>query len=175
MKKENDGFDYRRVNVKRSMASLYTDAYKYFGWILIYSNQDNPEYLSADRVALEFRRDHKIRNKAELTRLQRNFDACIDEICEMEKSKLNAADKAAYGVGLMGSVFMCCSALLTIASELSAGILLAIPGFFGWLLPSFLHKRLVKKKAEKVEPLIKQKYDEIHHVCQKANSLIDCE
>ena len=175
MRQENDGFDYRKVKVKRSMVSLYTDAYKSFGWIRICSGDDSANPSSGTYVELAFRRERKIRNKAEMTRLQRNFDVCVDEICEMEQEKTDMADKAAYGVSLMGSVFMCCSALLTIAFELSEGILLAIPGFFGWLIPSFLHKKLVKEKTEEVAPLIEQKYEEIHQVCKKANGLTDCE
>lgn len=175
MRNEKDSFDYRKVNVKRSMVSLYTEAYRYFGWILICSDPDEPNQASGTWITLEFRRDHKIRNKAELTRLQRNFDACVDEICEMEKEKTGTADKAARGIGLMGSLFLICSALLAFACKLSAGILLAIPGVFGWLFPGFLHKRLVKKKSEEVDPLIEQKYDEIQRVCQKADGLTDYE
>lgn len=175
MPKEDRCFDYKRVTVNRNMISLYTTAYQNFGWVLIFSDPDDKDFPSGRKVALEFRRDRKIRNKAELTRLQRNFDACVDEIREMEVEKTDAADKAARGIGLIGSVFLCCSALLTLAYELSAGILLAIPGFFGWLIPGFLHKRIVKKKAQEIEPLIAQKYDEIHQVCQKANGLTECE
>lgn len=175
MRKETDGFDYRRVTVKRGMVPLYTQGYRYFGWKLVASGRDAPEQTGSDKVELEFRRDRKIRNKAELTRLQRSFDACVEEICEMERKTTDTADKAACGVGLMGSVFLCCSALLTIVWELSAGLLLAIPGFFGWLIPGFLHKGILRKKTREAAPLIEQKYDEIHHVCQKASGLTEWE
>lgn len=170
MKKDVRVFDYRKVKVKHSMVSLYIDAYRYFGWVLVYSD----ESLTSDsNVELEFQRDRKIRNKAELTRLQRNFDACVEEICQLEKAKSNIPSKTACGVGFIGSIFMCCSALLVFAYELSLGILMAIPGFLGWISPKFLHSTLVKKKSEELDPLIEQKYEEIHQVCQKANSLLD--
>lgn len=175
MRSEKDRFDYRKVRVKPSMVSMYTEAYQYFGWILVCPAGDAPEPPPGAKVELEFRRERTIRNKAELTRLQRNFDACVDEICEMEKEKTDAADKAACGVGIMGSVLMCCSALLTIACELSGGILLAVPGLLGCLIPKPLHKELVKKKTQEVDPLIQRKYDEIHRVCQRADGLTDYE
>ena len=37
---------------------------------------------------LKLKRDRKIRNKTELTRLQRQFDACATGIRKMENSKL---------------------------------------------------------------------------------------
>lgn len=40
-----------------------------------------------DSVTLKFKRNRKICNKAELTRLQRNFDACIAEIQSLKTSK----------------------------------------------------------------------------------------
>lgn len=175
MEIEEKEYDYRKVSVKPSMVSLYTEAYKCFGWILIYTDDQDQKSTSAGNTTLEFKRESKIRNKGELTRLQRNFDTCADEISEMEKSKTDTASKVSYGVSIIGSVCMCCSVLLSVASRAAAGILMAIPGMLGWLSSGFLYKAVVKKETEKVEPLIEQKYDEIQHVCQKANGLADCE
>ena len=157
------------------MVSLYTEAYKCFGWILLYSDEDTRNHSSGEMTTLEFKRDRKIRNKGELTRLQRNFDACATEISEMEESKTDAASKVSCGVSIVGSVFMCCSVLLSVASQIAASILLAIPGMLGWLSSGFLYNVVVKRKTKEVEPLIEQRYDEIQQVCQKANGLTDCE
>lgn len=172
---EEKEYDYRSVSVKPSMVSLYTEAYKCFGWVLIYTDEQDQKPASAGKTTLEFRRGSKIRNKGELTRLQRNFDACANEICQMEESKTDTASKAGFGASIVGSVFMCCSVLLSIASQAAVSILMAIPGIFGWLSSGFLYNAVVKKKTEEVDPLIEQKYDEIHQVCQKANGLTDCE
>ena len=51
-------------------------------------------------------------------------------------------------------------------------ILLALPGFAGWILPCFLYRKLVQKKSAEVNPLIEQKYDEIYTICEKGNNLI---
>lgn len=157
------------------MASLYTDAYRCFGWVLIYSGESGLTQASSNKIVLKFKRHRKIRNKGELTRLQRNFDACADEISEMEESKTDTANKVSYGASLVGSVFMCCSVLLSAASQAAVSILIAIPGILGWLSSGFLYNAVKKKKTEEVEPLIEEKYDEIQQVCQKANGLTDFE
>ena len=175
MGENSNNLDYRKIAVNQKMVSLYKKAYKCFGWILICSDNDIKGHASGTTETLEFMRDRKIMNKAELTRLQRNFDACANEICEMEESKTDTASKVSCGVSIMGSIFICCSVLLSVASQLAASILLAIPGLLGWLLPSFIYKTIVKKKTEAVNPLIEQKYDEIHQVCRKAQGLTDCE
>ena len=50
-------------------------------------------------------------------------------------------------------------------------VLLAIPGFLGWILPYFLYRRLVRKKTAEIEPLQEQKYDEIDAICEKGSRL----
>ena len=52
-------------------------------------------------------------------------------------------------------------------------IILAIPGFLGWILPCFLYKRGVRKQTEKITPLIEEKYDEIYEICEKGNKLLN--
>lgn len=157
------------------MVSLYTEAYRHFGWILIYSDAEENSLVCGKKTTLEFRREHKIRNKGELTRLQRSFDACADEICEMEQAKTDTASRVSCGASFVGSIFMCCSVLLSIASQAAVSILMAIPGILSWLSSGFLYKAVEQKKSEEIKPLIKEKYDEIQQVCQKANGLTDCE
>lgn len=75
------GYEYQDVTVKRSMASLYADSYQNFGWEL---DGTTEPVGKLDSVTMKFKRDRKLRNKAELTRLQRNFDACITETLSLE-------------------------------------------------------------------------------------------
>lgn len=78
------GYEYRDITVDRDMESMYADGYQNFGWTLDNTSTPLPGLNS---VTMKFKRDRKVRNKAELTRLQRQFDACINEIIGMEKSK----------------------------------------------------------------------------------------
>ncbi len=151
------------------MASLYIDGYENFGWKL-----EGSEYpiASVDTVTLKFKRDRKICSKAELTRLQRNFDACVSEILSLEGSKYLKASVAAYSVGIVGTAFMAGSVFAVTSNLIVPCIILAVPAFIGWALPYFLYKNISKKRTAEITPLIEQKYDEIYSICEKANALL---
>lgn len=51
-------------------------------------------------------------------------------------------------------------------------ILLAIPGFIGWIQPWFLYQRIRKKQTENLQPLIEAKQEEIYEICEKGHSLL---
>ena len=129
----------------------------------------------ADKKKLYFRRNRNISNKAELTRLQRNFDSCIHEMEELNRSKTATATAlmAALFVGILGTACMTGSVFAVVAEPpiIWLTILLAVPGFAGWILPYFLYRMLVRKKEAEINPLIEQKYDEIYMICEKGNHL----
>ena len=83
-----------------------------------------------------------------MTRLQRNFDSCIHEIEELNRSKTTTALMAALFVGILGTAFMTGSVFAVVAEPpiIWLTILLAVPGFAGWILPYFLYRMLVRKK-----------------------------
>ena len=113
-----------------------------------------------------------IRNKAELTRLQRQFDACVNDITSMENSKASSASIVAFSVGIVGTVLLGGATFAYLASMIPLCVVLAIPGFIGWILPYFLHKSTYAKKEAKVTPFIDGKYDEIYEICERASSLL---
>lgn len=170
-KKENSfiGYEYREITVDIDMEAMYADGYENFGWKL--DSTSNPQ-IGINTITMKFKRDRKIRNKAELTRLQRQFDACISEITSMEKSKNARAITVSLGVGLIGTAFMAGATFAYLGGLIILCVILAIPGFIGWGLPYFLYNSSYAKKAEKVAPLIEGKYDEIYKICEKANSLL---
>ena len=91
------GYEYLDVTVKRNMAHLYADSYENFGWELEGTGE---QIGKVDSIVMKFRRDRKILNKVELTRLQRNFDACVSEITALETQKYIKASAVAYAIGL---------------------------------------------------------------------------
>jgi len=163
------GYEYRDITVTRDLHPMYADSYENFGWIL--DTTTKPQ-VGMGSVTMRFKRDRKIRNKAELTRLQRQFDACANEIVSMEKSKSASASIVAYTVGLIGTAFMAGSTFAVLAENILLCVVLAVPAFIGWILPYFLYKSTYAKKTAKVTPLIESKYDEIYEVCERANSLL---
>ncbi len=171
------GYEYKEVITNPGKISFLMDAYKNFGWVVdenlshnISGNIPNPHA----NVVLRLKRDRKIMNKMELTRLQRNFEFCIKEIDKLEKSKTSEATMYALIVGIIGTAFMAGSVFAVTASPpmIALCIILAVPGFAGWILPCFIYKNVIKKRTEKVTPLIEEKQDEVYKICEKGNKLL---
>lgn len=168
-KNEFIGYEYKDVTVKEKMENMYVDGYLNFGWELEDTLEGTP---GKEDIVLKLKRDRKIRNKAELTRLQRQFEACMKEIISLENSKVIGAATVAYIVGVIGTAAMAGSVFAYIGGTLTLSIILAIPGFIGWIIPYLLFCRIRSSKSVKVEPLINKKYDEVYEVCEKANGLL---
>lgn len=161
------GYEYKDITVSREMESVYEDGYANFGWTL-----EGTSAQGAGSVTIKLKRDRKIRNKAELGRLQRQFEACAGQIESLERSKSSSAMIAAFSIGLVGTAFMAGSVFSYLVGMLPLCVLLAIPAFIGWILPYFCFLNIQRDRTDKVAPLIDQKYDEIYEVCEKAHVLL---
>lgn len=165
------GYEYKELLTDSSRASMYIDGYRSFGWEPD-SNQSPPKEIG--RVLIRLKRDKKIMNKAELTRLQRNFEDCMKKIDNLETSKTSKATAVAIAIGIIGTTFMAGSVFAVTATPpiIWLCILLAIPAFAGWILPYFCFQSMVRNRVEVVTPLIEDKYDEIYEICEKGNRLL---
>lgn len=171
------GYEYKEIMADDSMVSLLLDGYENFGWEV---NDSVPESNAGGRpgtrqkVVIRLRRDRKILNKAELTRLQRNFEACVTEIQTLEKRKSSMATVWALILGIIGTAFMAGATFAVTAKPpyIVLCIILAVPGFLGWILPYFLFRRVQRKETERITPLVEAKYDEIYEICKKGNKLL---
>ena len=164
------GYEYKEITTTREMESVYADGYPNFGWNL---DDITPSALGLSVVNLKFKRDRKIKNKAELSRLQRQFEASIAEIDNLDRSKSSSAFIAAMTVGLIGTAFLAAATFAFIYAEMiPLMIILAIPGFIGWGLPYMLYKSMKATKSKTVMPLIEQQYDVLYEVCEKGHALL---
>ena len=175
LSRENRNFvsyDYKEISVSSDRASLFLDGYENFGW---QPDDSIPAVKATGKVTLRFKRDRKIINKVELTRLQRHFEACMNEIAMLDASKTSSANVAALTVGVIGTAFMAGSVFAVTAQEpmISLCIILGVPGFVGWILPYFLYKKMRKRRVQKVTPLIEDKYDEMYEILEKGNRLLN--
>ena len=172
------GYEYKEVTAEGGRISLLLDGYENLGWELderlMESGQGRRFPSNSQKTVLRMKRNRKIINKVELTRLQRNFEACVNEIDMLEKEKTSIATVYALVLGMIGTVFMAGSTFAVTANPPSyiLCIVLAIPGFLGWIFPYFLYKRIVGKQAKRIAPLIEEKYDEIYEICEKGNKLL---
>lgn len=164
------GYEYRDITVQKAMQSVYADSFGSFGWI---ADGIGEAVGKVDSVVMKFKRDRKIRNKSELTRLQRQFEACTAEIVSLEKSKVTKAAGVAYAVGVIGCAFMAGSVFAVTAENIPLCVILAVPEFLGWIAPYLIFRGISRKRTEVVNPLIDQKYDELYSVCEKANTLLN--
>ncbi len=198
MENENKfvGYEYRGVTVEHGMESVWTDGYKNFGWKLEKSNPTIVKHIwgpirvmiaplaifsgspflkmvhdheSETKVDLLFKRDKDIERKAEINRLQHQFENSAKEITRLEESKNTVATIAAYVGGAIGTAFMAGSVFSYLAGMMQLSVILAVPGFAGWILPYLLYKAVKRKKTKKVDPLIEKQYDTIYETCKKAN------
>ena len=163
------GYEYKEVAVDQSMASFYIDGYTNFGWIV--EEETNIIGSRFGMVSLQLKRDRKIRNKAELTRLQRKFETDMEEIKSLENSKTTKASVVAYIIGIIGAAFMAGSVFAVTSDNIVLCVILAIPAFVGWIVPYFAFKQIVRSKTKEITPIVERKYDEVYEVCEKASKL----
>ena len=138
------GYEYRDVTVKKAMQSIYADSFASFGWI---AEGIGEAVGKMDSIVMKFKRDRKIRNKAELTRLQRQFEACTAEIVSLEKEKTLRASIIAYVIGTVGTAFMAGSVFAVTAGNVLLCVILAIPGCIGWIIPYLVFRSVSAKKT----------------------------
>lgn len=163
------GFEYLEIPVRKSMQSLYIDSYRNFGW-----EYEGNAALEEEKnsVALKFKRDRKICNKAELLRLQRQFESCAHEIEVLERTETTMATIVAATVGLVGTALLGGAMFAYLGGLLPLMVILAVPGFIGWIVPYFCYQKIKENRTRQVAPIIEQKQDEIYEVCQRGCNLL---
>lgn len=164
------GYEYEEITVPEERASMYEDCYGSFGW----ETEERAGSPGRRTVTIRMKRDRKIINKMELTRLQRHFEACAKEINALERSKAAVASAWAIGIGVVGTAFMACSVFAVTHQPplYLLCIILAVPAFAGWIAPYFVYCRMLQKRTEEVQPMIEAKQEEIYEICEKGHSLL---
>lgn len=171
MRREFAAYEYKEINVGEEQASFYLDCYENFGW---QQDENFPVQESGERVVLRLKRNRKTANKMELTRLQRQFEADMEDLSALEKSKTTQAMIVALTIGILGTACMAGAVFAVTADPpvIWLCVLLAVPAFAGWIAPYFIYRKLKERKTREVTPYIEEKYEEIYAVCEKGNSLL---
>lgn len=176
-------YEYKEVLADAGQVSFLIDSYENFGWepdenVMPGTLEKYPERAGRGghgKTVLRLKRDRRIVNKTELTRLQRNFEACAEQIGSLEKAKTSRPSVMALTVGIIGTAFMAGATFAVTADppRIILCIILAVPGFLGWAAPWFLYRSGVRRETEKINPLIEEKYDEIYEICERGNRLLN--
>lgn len=179
------GYEYKEVTVPSNLAPMYMDCYECFGW-KIEENKvsvSGHSYIFSDRsctvqrrsfTTIHMKRNRKIINKMELTRLQQYFEACANEIEALEKAKTSAALIWSLVIGIIGTVFLAGSTFAAVHEPpvIWLCILLMIPGITGMILPFSVYRRVIREKTRRIQPIIEAKQEEIYKICEKGHSLL---
>lgn len=168
---ENKFYDYQNIVVDENKVSQTLDGYECFGWE---EDSNLSREKSMGNVTLHFKRDRRIMNKTELTRLQRHYESCTHEINVLEKSPQNRATIVSLSCGLTGCGFMAGSVFAVTAQPpiIWLCILLSVPGVVFWFAAWLGYRLMKNKRAAQVAPLIEKKYDEALEVCNRARELL---
>lgn len=191
-------YEYKEMTVKKELEPLAVDGYKNFGWKVENSRPATQKHVwgpfrvmlaplallpgtpfkkmiqnheSETERSIYLKRNKDIFSKNELNRLQIQFEKIVEEISSIEVSKTTGASIAAYMVGMIGTVFMALSVFSYLAGILQICIILAVPGFLGWILSAIVYKVVKERRIRKLIPIIQDKYDDIDQVCEKAYTL----
>ena len=165
------GYEYKELTVARDALSFYLDAYKNFGWEVGETQRSQDK---GSHATVTLRRDRRIVNKAELTRLQQNFEACAGDIRALEAAKTTSASVLALTSGLVGTAFMAGSVFAVTAQPPSIPlcVLLAVPALLLWGGAWVLYRWQTRRKTQQLTPLIEDKYEEIYGLCERGHQLL---
>lgn len=93
------GYEYKKIMVEQDKLAFYLDAYKI-------SDEKTSDFKDIEKNIPRLKRNRKIINKTELTRLQRHFEDCVRQIDQMERQKTQMATMIALGIGIVGTAFI---------------------------------------------------------------------
>ena len=159
-------YEYTSVTVRDNSVSLYKDCYNNFGWML------EGAFATLGGTSLQFKRNRKINNRAEICHLQQKCVNALQAIEKLEDNKSTSATSISLLAGLIGTAFVGGATFCYLGSFIIPCVLLAIPGFAVWSISYFLYKKVKAKSIEKILPQIDSQYDMIYESCSRANALM---
>ena len=157
------GYEYKHLTIPTNQASWYINCYECFGWE---KDENMPVTTASDissicmrlmkptdnNVTLHMRRNRKLVNIMELSRLQRNFEACAQEVDSLEQMKTRIPSLWAILIGAIGAAFMAGSVFAHINEPplYVLSILLAVPGFVCWFVSYLVYQYVSTKQQKKL-------------------------
>ncbi|OZG60199.1 hypothetical protein BLEM_1888 [Bifidobacterium lemurum] len=162
------GYEYRTMQVPADLEGLVIDSYRSFGWML---DAASPRQTIGNSE-LRFKRDRQIRNKAELSRLQRQFDSSIQRVNALHASPRTKASIVSFTLGILGCVFLGGSMFSYLGGLMALMIILAVPGFILWIAAYPAYRAVLASAQQKAAPQIEAVYDSIYELTKRASGLL---
>lgn len=162
-------YEYARTTVSNDLVTVTCDCYENLGWELTGSKMSS----AGGTTALSFRRSRKIKNKAQLVKIQRTMDDLIDSIAGLEGEKTRKATMRAVSLGIVAAlvlgVGMCCT---MVWSLMALGIIVGVVGIVGCVAAWPLYRSTVASETARVTPRIEAAYDSLATACEEAQTVL---
>ncbi len=168
-------YEYMSKMAKTSEQAQVCDMYEAFGWEAT-STQSN----GIGETIISFKRDRKIRHKAELSKLERQASETYDEIRKLESAKTKSANAFSFTFGtfaalVFGGGMSLCMLKTSDTPSLVGGIVLGIVGAVLCGVNYLAYKSIAQKKTKQTLPLIDEKQEKLANLLEKGNELLATE
>lgn len=169
---DSTDYEYMKRTVSEKELALVQTGYECFGW------QPDAQFAvpqkNADYITVYLKRDKKLLNRTELTRLQHNFEACLEEIGVLQSSVTHMARGISVIVGVVGLALSVGAILAASVSPPLFGlsIVLGAFGIAGLVSPIFFYRKVLRHRKQTAAPLIEEKKKEMNTVMERGRALL---
>lgn len=165
----HSSYEYARTTVASDLVTVTCDCYENLGWELT-GSKASP---ASGTTALVFRRSRKIKNKAQLVKIQRTMDDLIASISALEGEKTRKAAMRALTLGILSAlvlgVGMCCTMVWDL---MLPGVIVGVVGIVGCVAAWLLYRSTVARETERITPSIEAAYDGLATACEEAQTVL---
>jgi len=166
-------YEYMSKNVKSKEQAQVCDIYEAFGWEI-----SSVQSTGLDTSTISFKRDRKIRHKAELAKLERQASETYEEIRKLEQSKTTGASIFGYTFGtfaalVFGGGMSLCMLQTANIPALVGGIVLGIVGAVLCGVNYLAYKKIAEKRTKNVLPVIDERQEKLANLLEQGNDLIN--
>ena len=153
-------YEYARTTVANDLVTVTCDCYENLGWELTGSKMSS----AGGTTALSFRRSRKIKNKAQLVKIQRTMDDLIDSIAGLEGEKTRKATVRAVSLGIVAALVLgvgMCLAMGVLGDLFALGIVVGVFGIAMVSVNYFIYRAIAKAGRKKYAGQILALSDEL--------------
>ena len=165
--------EYKNIVVSNDHNALYQEAYECFGWQTCGTRSN----LLGERLwTISMWRDLKIKNRAELVKLERQFEDCTEEIAQFERGKKRTAAWITAVVCLIGAALFVGGIFALIIGWSAPMIVLAdflfMLSCLVFAAAVFVYRNRVRSRTEADLAFIDKKYEEITALMKQGRALL---
>lgn len=166
----HNSFEYTRTVVDSDLVTVASDCYENLGWEITGVAKNGTNHSST----LSFRRNRKVKGKAQLVKLQHKMDDLLSTLANLEQEKTRRASIQALGLGILAALIlgvgMCCT-MVWADTLMAPGIVVGVIGLIACAANYFLFRKTVAKETERVTPRIEAAYDSLATLCEEAQTV----